>query len=82
MNHFTKIVATIGPTTCQPETICKLFDAGINAIRINMSHGDRSSQAQYIQKIRMLDDNVPIMIDTKGPEIRTGRYGLEGKSAA
>jgi len=38
-----------------------------------MSHGDRSSQAEYIQNIRMLDDNVPIMIDTKGPEIRTGK---------
>jgi pyruvate kinase len=73
MDQYTKIVATIGPASCPPETIRKLFDAGINAIRINMSHGDRSSKAQYIQNIRMFDDNVPIMIDTKGPEIRTGK---------
>jgi len=73
MNKYTKIVATIGPASCQPETIRKLFDAGINAVRINMSHGDRSSQAEYIQNIRMLDDNFPILIDTKGPEIRTGK---------
>ncbi|BBO75795.1 pyruvate kinase [Desulfosarcina widdelii] len=73
MNNFTKILATIGPATCQPETIRKLFDAGINAIRINMSHGDRSSQTEYIQNIRKLNDNFPILIDTKGPEIRTGK---------
>jgi pyruvate kinase len=73
MNKYTKIIATIGPAACHPETIRKLYDAGVNAIRINMSHGDRSSQSEYIQNIRMLDDNFPILIDTKGPEIRTGK---------
>jgi pyruvate kinase len=73
MNNFTKVVATIGPATCHPETIRNLIGAGTNAIRINMSHGNRSSQTEYIQNIRMLDDNFPILIDTKGPEIRTGK---------
>ena len=73
MKNHTKIIATIGPASCHPDAIRNLVKAGINAIRINMSHGDRSSQAEYIESIRMLDDNFPILIDTKGPEIRTGR---------
>ena len=73
MNNYTKIIATIGPASCHPDTIRKLIGAGINALRINMSHGDRSSQTEYIQHIRMLDENFPILIDTKGPEIRTGK---------
>lgn len=73
MINYTKIIATIGPASCHPDTIRKLIGAGINALRINMSHGDRSSQTEYIQHIRMLDENFPILIDTKGPEIRTGK---------
>ena len=72
MNKYTKIVATIGPATCLPDAIRNLYEAGMNVVRINMSHGDRSSQIKYIQNIRKLDENFPILVDTKGPEIRTG----------
>jgi pyruvate kinase len=72
MKKYTKIVATIGPATCQPKILRGLYEAGMNAARINMSHGDRTSQAQYIRAIRQIDENFPIIMDTKGPEIRTG----------
>jgi pyruvate kinase len=45
----------------------------MNAARINMSHGDHAQQAEYIKSVRGLDENFPIILDTKGPEIRTGR---------
>jgi pyruvate kinase len=73
MDKYTKVIATIGPASCHPAALHDLYDAGINAARINMSHGDRSSQTEYIQNIRRLGDNFPIMLDTKGPEIRTGK---------
>lgn len=71
MNTYTKIIATIGPASCRSDVIQSLYNAGMNAARINLSHGDRRSQAAYIQAIRDLDANFPIILDTKGPEIRT-----------
>jgi pyruvate kinase len=72
VDKYTKIVATIGPASCHPNILHSLYEAGMNAARINMSHGDRSSQVAYIERIRQLDSNFPIILDTKGPEIRTG----------
>ena len=45
----------------------------MDAVRINLSHGDRPSQLDYINSIRQIDSNFPVILDTKGPEIRTGR---------
>ncbi len=72
MQKYTKIIATIGPSTFQPEMLERLQKAGMNAARINMSHGDYETQALYIKNIRTLDENFPILIDTKGPEVRIG----------
>lgn len=72
MDKYTKIVATIGPASCRPEVIGRLYEAGMNAARINLSHGDHGTQADYIKQIRQLDKNFPIILDTRGPEIRTG----------
>jgi pyruvate kinase len=72
MGTYTKIIATIGPASCRPDVLQALRKAGMNAARINLSHGDRGSQAEYIKAIRGLDINFPIILDTKGPEIRTG----------
>ena len=72
MQKFTKIIATIGPASCSPEILRELYEAGMDAARINLSHGDRPSQAAYIKSIRQLESNFPILLDTKGPEIRTG----------
>jgi pyruvate kinase len=72
MSTFTKIIATIGPASQDLTTLRELQQAGMNAARINLSHGDRQSQANYIRRLRRLDENLAIILDTKGPEIRTG----------
>ena len=71
----TKIVCTIGPASDTYERCVELFNAGMNVMRINFSHG---SYEEHLKKIeiaqRMYKENnmiVPIMLDTKGPEIRT-----------
>ncbi|RXT05206.1 pyruvate kinase [Ammoniphilus sp. CFH 90114] len=72
----TKIVCTIGPASEQPETLKKLILAGMNVARLNFSHGSHEEHEVRIDRIREvakeLGKNVAIMLDTKGPEIRTG----------
>ena len=81
-DKHTKIVATIGPASCSTEKLHALRHAGMNAARINLSHGDFATQAQYIRSVRQLDELFPILLDTKGPEIRTGRIESGGVNAA
>ena len=73
----TKIVATIGPKTQTVEALCKLIKAGVNTIRMNFSHGSHDFHKQTVVNTRIAAsqcDNaiVALMLDTKGPEIRTG----------
>lgn len=72
----TKIVCTIGPASEKPDVLKKLILAGMNVARLNFSHGSHEEHAQRIQAIRAcsheLGRHVAIMLDTKGPEIRTG----------
>lgn len=73
----TKIVCTIGPSTSTREMIWKLAEAGMNVARLNMSHGDHSSHQKTIDLVKeynsQFDDKVvAIMLDTKGPEVRSG----------
>ncbi len=71
----TKIVATIGPASNSVEKIRELFQAGVNAARINFSHGSHESHGETIERIKKireeLDLPIPLILDTKGPEIRT-----------
>ncbi len=67
----TKIIATIGPATRSPEQLRALFDAGCNVARINMSHASQDEAAATIADIREITDEVGILIDTRGPEVRT-----------
>ncbi|MGD9186066.1 MAG: pyruvate kinase [Desulfobacterales bacterium] len=73
MDKHTKIVATIGPASCKPDMLGLLRRAGMNAARINLSHGDHTSQAEYIRNIRNLDKDFPIILDTKGPVLAITR---------
>ncbi|MFA5303889.1 MAG: pyruvate kinase [Candidatus Nanoarchaeia archaeon] len=66
----TKIVCTIGPACIDKETMKEMFLHGMNAIRINMSHGDFKQYDTIIGNIRSMC-NVPIILDTVGPEVRT-----------
>ncbi|KAG2383593.1 hypothetical protein C9374_004264 [Naegleria lovaniensis] len=73
----TKIVATIGPKTQTVEMLSKLIRAGVNVIRMNFSHGSHDFHKQTVMNTRIAasqSDNaiVALMLDTKGPEIRTG----------
>ncbi|HAZ94094.1 MAG TPA: pyruvate kinase [Porticoccaceae bacterium] len=72
----TKIICTIGPATESIEMLEKLANAGMNVARLNMSHGDHESHAKIIQAIqslnKKLDHPIAILLDTQGPEIRTG----------
>jgi pyruvate kinase len=71
----TKIVCTIGPKTETKEVLASLLDAGMNVIRLNFSHGDYKEHGSRIASFRsvMRDSNrhAAILLDTKGPEIRT-----------
>jgi pyruvate kinase len=66
----TKIIATIGPATSERETIVGLVAAGVNAFRINLSHGDPAQWASLIETIRTVTQDLPIIVDTQGPEVR------------
>ena len=71
----TKIVCTIGPASQSPEMLEKLIEAGMNVARLNFSHGTHEDYAIKIAAIRdtaaKLNKPVGILLDTKGPEIRT-----------
>ena len=72
----TKIICTIGPATCTKEALFALADKGMNVARLNMSHGTHEwhqSVIDLIKEYNSLDRNtIAIMLDTKGPEVRTG----------
>ncbi len=72
----TKIVCTIGPASESLETLKALMEAGMNVARLNFSHGTHEEHKARIATIRQaaeeLGKNVAILLDTKGPEIRTG----------
>lgn len=71
----TKIVCTIGPASESEEVLEKVIMAGMNVARLNFSHGDHAEHQARIDTIRKvakrLDKTVGILLDTKGPEIRT-----------
>lgn len=70
-----KIVCTLGPASLTPDVLGKMMDAGLNVARLNFSHGTHEGHGQALQLVRQLaeEKNLPIsvMLDTKGPEIRT-----------
>ncbi len=73
----TRIVCTIGPASESEEMLTKLSNAGMNVTRINFSHGgyeENATKIATIKKVReALNKPIPLMLDTKGPEIRTGK---------
>jgi len=71
MKKKTKIVATISNLKCDKEYIKALVDAGMNVVRINTAHASEEGALEIIRTVREISDEVAILIDTKGPEIRT-----------
>ncbi len=74
----TKIICTVGPACEDRNTLKSMMIAGMNAARLNFSHGDHEEQKKKIDLVKSLREelNLPISIilDTKGPEIRTGQF--------
>jgi pyruvate kinase len=68
---YTKIVATISDKRCEVEFIRQLFDAGMNVARLNTAHISLESALVMIKNVRAVSDSIAILVDTKGPEIRT-----------
>jgi pyruvate kinase len=73
-----KILATVGPASSNPEMLEKLFRAGADAFRVNMSHGEHAIHAQTIANIRALEKTVgrpiTILCDLQGPKLRVGTF--------
>ena len=72
----TKIVASISDRRCDVDFIRQLFNAGVNVIRMNTAHASEEGIKNIIRNVREVSRHIGILIDTKGPEIRT--TGCEG----
>ena len=71
MKKFTKIVATVSDMKCDEEYVRKLIKNGVNVVRLNTAHMDYEGMCRVIQSVRATSEKVGILVDTKGPEIRT-----------
>ena len=78
-----KILATVGPASREPEMLRRLFKAGADAFRVNMSHGDHATHAETMKAIRELEREfyrpVAILCDLQGPKLRVGTF-KDGKA--
>jgi pyruvate kinase len=67
----TKIIATISDKACSVSLLKAMYDAGMNVVRLNTAHQSLEDALPVIENVRAVSDRIAIMIDTKGPEIRT-----------
>jgi len=67
----TKIVATISDRNCEAGFIKELYEAGMDVVRINSAHLNIEGALKIIKNVREVSDKIALLIDTKGPEIRT-----------
>lgn len=74
----TKIVATISDLNCSVEFLRSLYEEGMNVVRINSAHSTFEGASRIVENVRQVSPSIAILIDTKGPEIRTTRTSDEG----
>ena len=67
----TKIVATISDKRCEVDFIRQLFEAGMNVVRLNTAHLDFEGLDKLVNNTRAVSNRIAILMDTKGPEVRT-----------
>jgi len=67
----TKIVATISDKKAEPLFIRRLYEAGMDVVRINTAHQDIEGTLRVLENVRKVSDKIAFLIDTKGPEVRT-----------
>lgn len=71
MHKHTKIIATISDKRCEVPFLRELFEAGMNVVRLNSAHLDEEGFLKIVRNVREVSDEIAILVDTKGPEIRT-----------
>jgi pyruvate kinase len=78
MHNATKIVATIGPASSDPDTLMRMIHAGVDVVRLNFSHGTAQDHIDRAKLVREVAANcgreVAIMADLQGPKIRIGKF--------
>ncbi len=78
MKRKTKIICTLGPATDDPSVLRELMLSGMNTARVNFSHGTYEEHLKRINMVKELREElglpIPLLLDTKGPEIRTGNF--------
>lgn len=67
----TKIVASISDLRCDVDFIRALYEAGMNVVRMNTAHANREGFERLIANVRTVSNRIAILMDTKGPEVRT-----------
>ncbi len=75
MKKGTKIIATISDKKCDVNFLTELFEEGMNVVRLNTAHQSHADAQKVIDNVRQVSDKIALLIDTKGPEIRT--IGIE-----
>ena len=71
MKKHTKIIATISDKKCDVEFLTQLFEEGMNVVRLNTAHQTHDDAMKVINNVRKVSDRIALLVDTKGPEIRT-----------
>ncbi len=67
----TKIVATISDKRCEIGFLRELYEAGMNVVRLNTAHQTLDEAMKVVRNVRAVSDQIALLIDTKGPEVRT-----------
>ena len=78
MQRATKIVATIGPASSDPDTLARMFIAGVDVVRLNFSHGNAQDHIDRARQVREVaaacGKQIAIMADLQGLKIRVGKF--------
>jgi pyruvate kinase len=78
MLRRTKIVATLGPASSDAGTLARMIEAGLDVVRMNLSHGSAAEHAKRVELVRALARRagraVGVLVDLQGPKIRIGRF--------
>ena len=81
MKKRTKIVATLGPASSDKKTLRRMVEAGLNVVRLNMSHGTHEEHRRRVEFVRSVESELktplPILVDLCGPKIRIGKLQKE-----
>src|SRR5690606_36735246 len=78
IRRATKIVATLGPASTEPEILERLIVGGVNVVRVNSSHGTAAEHVEAVRRVRGLAarpcGDIGALADLQGPKIRIGRF--------